>query len=475
MADSDSSEVARTPIAHPRWLRTSWRVALFALIIGAGLAGERHMRQNRKPPERVSITTPSPQVSVITAQQSDERIVLQGFGTVRAGTTVEVRPQVGGRVTAVHPRLEQGETIAKGEVLLQIETRDFELKIAATRQAALRLNAEIAGVREELMATEALLVTRRASAALSQSEAERQRQLYQDEGVGTRSAAEQAERLALLDSEQLTALANTTKTLPHRIAALEAQLAANATQLAVDELQLGRATITAPFAGRAVAVRVEMGDVVSPGTSLVSFVDDSDREIVVNLDAREVHRWLRFEGEPKQPGWFASPEAVAAEILWLGDSEGPRWAGTVLRIEDVDPRDRLVAVALSVNLERPAGMPLVAGMFCEVRIPGKLESAVFRVPRVVLREDGGAFTANDEVLATRNLEVIREDGEELLVRGLEVGDAVVTNRLKGAVRGMRVNVRERDGETLVSTDPGAENEDSELFGERAGDSAAELQ
>jgi multidrug efflux pump subunit AcrA (membrane-fusion protein) len=458
MADSDSSEqpAARTPLERPGWLRTTWRIALFVLILGVGFAGERQMRLNRKPPERVEVTTTAPHVSVITARQSDERIVLQGFGTVRAGTTVEIRSQVGGRVVAVHSRLERGETIAEGEELLQVEARDFELKIDATRAASIRLNAEIAGIREELKATEALLVKRRASAALSEAEAERQRQLHEVEGVGTRSAVDQAERLALLDSEQLTVLTNTTKALPHRITALEAQLVANATQLEMDSLQLSRCRITAPFSGRADAVRVEPGDIVQAGASLITFVDDSDREIAVNLGARDVQRWLRFSVKAEATGWFGKTEPVEAEIRWLGDADGPKWTGTVMRIEDVDPRDRLVALALSVNPRTGAGMPLVSGMFCEVRIPGKVEEAVFRVPRAVVREDGAAFVANGSVLSTRELELVREDGEFLLVRGLEAGDAVVTNRLEGAVLGMSVIVRERDGEVL-STDDEAEN------------------
>ena len=462
MANSDSTPTeTATPVGHPGWLRTAWRITLFVLIVGIGVAGERYMRLNRKPPERVSISPPSPQVSVITARRSDEQIILQGFGTVRAGTTVEIRPQVAGRVVGVHPRLERGETIAEGEVLLQIETLDFELKMASTRQAAVRLHAEIAGIREELLATEALLVNRRASAALSRAESDRQRQLYEDEGVGTRSAAEQAERLALLDREQLTALTNTTKALPHRITALDAQLAANATQLKMDALQLSRCTIAAPFTGRADSVRVEGGDVVLLGASLISFVDDSDREIAVNLDARDVHRWMRFTDEGANGGWFATPEPVEAEIRWLSDVDGPRWTGRVMRIEDVDAQDRLVSVALSLQPAGGDGMPLVAGMFCEVRIPGKLEDAVFRVPRVALREGGGAYIASGVVantgsLATRQLQLVREDGESLLVRGLESGDDVITNRVGGAVRGMTVTVRERDGEGIVTTQDGSE-------------------
>ena len=460
---SDDATTQGTPVSRPNWLRTVWRITLFTLILGIGIGAERHMRLNKKPPERVSISAATPQVHVVTAIRQDERIMLQGFGTVRAGTKVEIRPQVGGRVTQIHTTLERGETIAAGETLLTIDSQDFVLKIAATKHQRVRIEAEIAGIREELAATEKLLEKRRASAALSQAEAERQRALYETEGVGTRSAAEQAERLALLDSEQLTALINTTRTLPHRITALEAQLAANATQLEADQLQLSRCTITAPFDGRVEGVRVEEGDVVAAGTSLITFSDDSDREITVDLDARDVNRWLRFQ-EGASSGWFAPPEAVAAEIRWLGDGDGPTWTGTVRRIEDVDPRDRLVTVALDVTPD-VGPSPLVAGMFCEVRIPGKVETDLFRLPRTVLREDGVAFIVRDKTLATRDLSIVREDGEELLLRGLEDGDEVVTNRLKGAVLGMEVYVRERNGQTIeaqattVSTEDGSQAQD----------------
>jgi multidrug efflux pump subunit AcrA (membrane-fusion protein) len=464
MPDTPTTENAEgTPIPHPLWLRVAWHATLFILILAAGIGTERHLARNRKPPERVSISAPNPQVHVSTAIREDVRIILTGFGTVRAGTRVEIRPQVGGRVTRVHPRLERGETIAAGEVLFQIDPRDFDLKIETTKHERVRIEAEIARIREELAATERLLTKRGASAALSQAEAERQRSLYEAEGVGTRSAAEQAERLALLDSEQLTVLSNTMQTLPHRITALEAQLAANATQQAADQLQLSRCTVTAPFDGRPDGIRVETGDVVSPGVSLITFVDDNEREITVDLDARDVNRWLRFQ-DGDRPGWFAAPEPVDAEIRWLGDADGPTWSGSVLRIEEVDPRDRLVTVALKVKAGQTQ-VPLVAGMFCEVRIPGKVEENLFRLPRSVLREDGVAFVVQGGALATRELTLVREDGETALLRGLEEGDEVVTNRLKGAVLGLEVLVRERDGQpvepptTTVSTEDGSQAQD----------------
>jgi multidrug resistance efflux pump len=52
-------------------------------------------------------------------------VTIRGYGQVKALNTVNITPEVAGRIVALQPRLEQGEVIPSGEMLFRIGDRDY--------------------------------------------------------------------------------------------------------------------------------------------------------------------------------------------------------------------------------------------------------------------------------------------------------------------------------------------------------------
>ena len=95
-------------------------------------------------------------------------------------------------------------------------------------------------------------------------------------------------------------------------------------------------------------------------------------------------------------------------------------------------------------------------MFCAVEIRGKQVPDAYRIPRSALNESDRVFIVVDDMLESRHVHVVRAIGEELIIdEGLAPGDQVVVNRLRAAVAGLAVRIRQRDGEqvALPPTDP----------------------
>ena len=121
------------------------RVALPVLVLGGAVSAFAALMQTsvtlrpEAPGERVWTV----ETATVTRETTRARIPL--YGQVVAGRSVELRPLVTGRITAVGPRFAEGNLVARGELLLTIDA--FEYETARTLRSADLAEAR-AGLRE---------------------------------------------------------------------------------------------------------------------------------------------------------------------------------------------------------------------------------------------------------------------------------------------------------------------------------------
>ena len=450
-----TSSLSRSPVRL-----VIWRLAVIVVILGVGWFGVRTIMARKKAPVQVVLVARVPTVEVVTCDPQTETIILYGHGTVETATRTAIRPQVSGRVIELHERLEPGEVIERGEVLVRLDAEDYVLSRDINQADRGRLQAEIALLNTETRTTAIRLELAQQSTALSEAEFERLGKLLSEKQVGNRSSVDRAERAVVQDRERMAQLQQSLAAIPHRIVALKAELSRLEQRVAVDELAIARCTIEAPFSGRVERVAVEANDVVQAGATLLSLANDNDLEIAVSLNARDVNEWMRFRPAADTSvaaGWFGLIEEVPATIAWLEGDAGDAWSGTVARVKQFDDRSRTLTVVIRPDPAKgTAAYPLIPGMFCAVEIRGKQVPDAYRIPRSALNESDRVFIVVDDKLESRPVHVIREIGEELIVDdGLAPGDQIVINRLRAPVDGLAVRIRQRDGEqvALPPTDP----------------------
>lgn len=419
-------------------------------IVAAGLGLTYLLVQTKTAPAKLTAVRAAPVVVVAQVENATADATVRGFGSVRAATELRIVPQVGGRVTSVHPQLVAGGTIPAGAVVLEIDPTDYELALERARadlqraKAALtRVDASRRAASAEVVRAETALATTRAEAQVAREEFER---LRPNEPVPPLVAKEpqqrQAESAVAAAKAQLEAV---------NAEELELQAQQRQAEAAVRqaEVNLGRAKVTLPeepdvASFRVLEESVNVGQFVTAGSPLATVYAADSLEVPVPLEDRQL-RWinLRTEGE-------ASPATITLDYA----GEQQTWPAFVDRTAgQIDPRTRLVEVVVKAEQaeSEPGGVRLVPGLFVNVAIDGQPLDRVAAVPRRALHttEEGQTVVyaavpndaeGSDATLASRPVEIIRRSGDMVYVRGLEDGDLVVLTRLDVIGEGMAVRV-----------------------------------
>ena len=391
--------------AHSRWF---WRFVTIA-ILAAGF-GSYFALQVLKP--RPAVRAPVkqlPLVRVAPVEYREGALTVTGNGLVKPRAEVVLGAEVSGRVTYVSPSLVSGGAFAKGEVLVRLDPEAFQAGLGqavADRQSA---QASL-GLAEQLLdRTEELI----AKGFLS-------RQTL-DERVANRDQA----RAALARAE-----------------ALERQR----------RIDLARATITAPFKGRVLSEKVDLGETVQPGKELARIFADDALEIAVSLTDRDV----ALIADPWRAADAGRDNGLGARATAIVEHGGERyrWPATVDRVEaSVDSATRTFNVVVRVDSPDTRGIsvsgaggegpPLLVGMYATVEIAGRDQGRYAVVPRRSIR-DGNVIwrLGGSDTVAITPVRVLHESKDSVVIssEGLPPGARVITSELKVVTEGMPVRV-----------------------------------
>ncbi|BDG70413.1 efflux RND transporter periplasmic adaptor subunit [Roseomonas fluvialis] len=377
----------------------AWRARILALgLAGVAAAGcdESPMRAaaSSAPPAPVAVT-------VVTLERREIPVTSVLPGRTAPYRAAEVRPQVGG---VLRERLfTEGESVAAGHPLFQIDPAPFEAAV------------------------------RRAEAALTRIEA--------------------AERVALSTANRLRALARvqavSEQNLENAEATLrqvQADIISSRAALETARIDLGYTRVASPIAGRTGRATVTPGALVTANqsTALVTvtqldpiLVDLTQPSAVLLQQRRDVE-----SGALRRP----SADRATARLVLEDGSEYPH-AGEV-QFSEVIVDQGTGSVTLRAVFPNPDQL-LLPGMFVRARVEeGVTDRAILVPQRAVLRTPRGepmAFVVNAEgVVESRMLRASRTVGNDWLVtQGLAEGERVVIEGLQRIRAGTRVQARER--------------------------------
>lgn len=413
-----------------------FRLGLCLLILGLGYSGMRTLAAMKKPPKEAPATERPLRVKVVPMAPEDVPVVITGHGQVAPVKVVTLSAEVTGRITAVYPRLYVGEPVRRGDLLFQIDPRDYDNGVREAQATIAQMENSLERLRRQAVIDKRRLVALKRNRELAEREHRRLRQLFEKSRVGSRSNVEAAEKAANMAADQADQMAQTVELYPIRIEETRHGLAAARARLDVAKARRQRCDVRAPFDGRIKAVSVEKGQYVAPGKPAVTLADDHMLEIQVPIDSRDAKSWLRFDGgEKSDDAWFGRLSPVSCTVRWTEAPKGSGWPGTLDRVVRFDQKTRTVTVAVRIAAEAAQkagtnGLPLVEGMFCAVDIPGHTMKRVFRVPRWAVSFKHTVYVAENDRLKTVSVTVARvQGGDAFISEGLNTGDRVITTRL----------------------------------------------
>lgn len=258
-----------------RWFRSlQWRLAcliiLISIIIVALLLITRTTPQQQAAKERRW------QVHAwrIMPKTYTPNVILYGIVESPQATAIEA---------AIHATVERvwvrdGDHVAQGDKLVSLDPREAEYALQ-TRQAdvdelAAQIKAELAQHQNDQKALE----NEKKLVALLKNDVTRQQEL-KDRQVGSSASLENA--VEQLEKQKLQLLQRELALTNHenRLSQLRAKYNHATARLAQAQLDLERANIVAPFAGRVTQLHVVRGNRVQPGEAVVELYDVGDIEV----------------------------------------------------------------------------------------------------------------------------------------------------------------------------------------------------
>jgi RND family efflux transporter MFP subunit len=362
------------------------------LLVGVGVAAL--FVATRPTPQKVASTPLPTRVDVTRVQRGPEAIRVHGMGSVIAAREVDVKPEVSGRVRSFDDRLIPGGLFRAGERMLRVDTADYKI---ALEQA----QADVARARFEY-------------------ELEQGRQRI------AKKEFELLERDQQLD-ETGSDLALRRPHLRNAKAALEAAQS----RLRKAELDLARTAIRAPFDAFVQAESVEVGQLVSPQTT------------VARLVGTEVF-WVQVSIPVAALDWIDDGALTPAVVRHQAITR----TGRVLQVlPDLDPKGRMARVLVAIDdpldlsptdPSQPS-RPLRLGAYVDVTLEGATADVAV-VPRSALRDGDRVWLMGpDDELVIRDVDTVwRERTVVYVSDGLTDGDRLITSRIAAPVPGMKL-------------------------------------
>jgi len=201
------------------------RILICSGVLLLGIIGMTTLAGLKKPPKEVRVDERPIRVEALRVHTEDVQVHNTGYGEARALKQVVISPEVSGRIVAIHPRLKVGEIIPKGDILFQIDERNYIAARDEARAAVQQWETAIARLKKQQGIDAQRLKTLERNEALAKSEFERL-QLLEARNVSSRSGVERAEQAYNIASDQAAQMAESVTLYPIRIKEAESSLAA---------------------------------------------------------------------------------------------------------------------------------------------------------------------------------------------------------------------------------------------------------
>ena len=359
-------------------------------LVMAGLKASAPEAQKRQPRAMQVLVNIEPLI------MANAGVRVEGMGLVVAAREVKLKAQVSGQVVEIAADFLEGQHVAAGTVLAQIEADDYELQLAQAqstlelREAELELEMgfqRVAGREWQLLGESSDILAESSSLAL------REPQLKQ------------------------------------------AQAMQRSAQSAVDgaRLDLSRTEIITPFNAQVLKKSVEVGSLAGMGGDVAHVVSTDSFYVRVSIPVNRV-------SVLEIPGGEA--------LVSISGAESPMTGRIISLLGDLDPNGRMARVLVEVvdplglKSENAGRAKLLLGAYVTVDLVGHPMPNTFLIPRETLRNDDHVWLRRpDATLEIRSVSVLWKNRDTVVIgEGLAAGEQLITSSLSFAADGMAVTV-----------------------------------
>lgn len=403
------------------------KLLLPLVILALGVGGFLALKASRPKPPVAQVKEPVWRVRAVPVELVTASPVLNLNGRVESPDQTQAAAPGPGRVLTVDAR--EGQAVARGQVLLELDPRDFQPRVDQARGQVRELEAALASEHLRHQADLDQLAQEKRLQDFAAADLARFERLQQ-ENFYSQAAVDQSR--ANLSRQEMGVRSRELSIADHQ--ARQAQLQARLTQAQANleqaELALQRSRVVAPFSGYVAQVAVAAGDQVNTGQTLLRLYPAAGLEVRAKLPA------------PLQDEFLAAlargthPQATAR----LGDDDLSFHLRRVAGAADARGLDGFFILA------EPA-RSLRLGELVSLRVARAPVAGVAAVPYAALFGGNRVYRIVQERLQPVAVEVMGEAASQdgaarLLVRGagLREGDQLAATHLPNAIGGLKVEV-----------------------------------
>lgn len=436
-------------------MKTLLKTVAPLIVLALFVLPAMHMLKSRPDPQRrpPPVTHSTVEAKRVTPENFAIRIPTQG--TIQPRIESRLTSQVAGSITQIADNLRNGAFITAGEVLVEIDKRDYEhararaqASLAQAEQTIIERRISMRRAETDIIVSESDVVQADLSVVEENARAEQAIQDWKRLGrdgepsdlvlrkpqLAAADSAKQAAEARLMQKHLDLQLATT------KIETATAAEAIVRAELAQRKLDLERTTIVAPFDGRIVGRNVDLGQVVTTNTELATLYAVDFAEVRLPLHSRQ----LGFVNLPARP----DDEPVPVDLYFMvGHREHHRRARIVRTDAQVDTRSRqLFAIAQLPDPFARADStktPLPIGTFVRAEIRGQTLEQVFVLPRKAVREETQVLVATEDgKLFRRTITPLWSDQDVVVTReGFTAGELLCITAVGVVSDGMEVGLQ----------------------------------
>jgi multidrug efflux pump subunit AcrA (membrane-fusion protein) len=308
-------------------------------LVGAGIGVVGALVATKPDAGRNATKAPPPRVAVLEVAPIEIEAFVRGYGTARALESADVPARVGAVVARLGENYAVGQTVAKDEVLVELDASDFHQQVEIAREAIRAIEAQVAVIETQARAareTAQLIVREKEIAANDLARVEAAAR----EGAAQAREVDLARGALIAATRASVAAEDAVASIAPRLQALAAQKAVEVARLKLAENSAERCVIRAPITGALQSADLELGESVGPSQVVARIVNRARMEVPLRIPAS-----MRA----------LAPIGARAEILVRTD--GRRIDGVVTRVapeDDVATRTATVFVEIEAR-SRGAG------------------------------------------------------------------------------------------------------------------------
>jgi len=351
-------------------------------LAGAGLLAKNLIDNNKRPISEVPKTIKT--VFSQSVVNSEIPIVINANGNLVASRKIELFAEVQGIFQPTNKAFKAGQYYKRGEVLLNIDSREFYTSLIAQRSTLFDL---ITSMMPDLRFDY--------PASFKNWEAYIQQFDIEKDLVPLPEPLNDKEKY-FVNGRQVVSTFYSIKNLEERYKKYK---------------------LSAPFDGVLTETLVNPGTLIRSGQKLGEFIDPNEFELEVNVNAQ-----------------FMDILKVGENVALSNLSGEREWLGTVKRVNGrIDQNTQTIQVYIGVN-----GEGLIEGMYLEANIAAKSEKDALEIPRNLLVNENQVFIVNGDHLELKEVSAVYFTDKSAIIKGLPDGTEMLNRPIPGAYDGMLV-------------------------------------